>query len=216
MDVRKLYDEGLKYIKEGKYKEALKCFNKVIEYYEKKKLRIKKGKYYKNILKNLDDDDINLFFGAWFYKGISLKNLGNLEEALKCFDIILKIFPDDIDALNGKGHTLYDLGKYEESIKCFDRVLEIDPNNTIALNGKGNILYDLERYEEAIKYYDRAIKYYENVIGISNSDYEDISKKLKCLHEEDIRHFSGIWNNKGNALKKVEKYNEALKCYDIA
>ncbi len=28
--------------------------------------------------------------------------------------------------------------------------------------------------------------------------------------------FTEVWNNKGNALYKLEKYEEAIKCYDKA
>jgi tetratricopeptide (TPR) repeat protein len=48
---------------------------------------------------------------AWSNKGITLFNLGRLEEALKAFDKAIEIKPDFADALNGKRVVLRKLGR---------------------------------------------------------------------------------------------------------
>jgi tetratricopeptide (TPR) repeat protein len=39
-------------------------------------------------------------------KGLALNNFGRYKEAIECYDKVLAIKPNDIDALNGKGYPL--------------------------------------------------------------------------------------------------------------
>jgi tetratricopeptide (TPR) repeat protein len=111
------------------------------------------------------------------------------DEAIKCYDKVLEIDPNDIFALNNKGLALDDLGKHDEAIKCYDKVLEIDPNYAAAVwYNKGLALYHLGNYNEAIKCYDKAL-------------------------EIDPSYINALIN-KGNALCYLSNYNEAIKCYD--
>ena len=62
-----------------------------------------------------------------FKEGYDLYKLGKFEEAIKCYDEVLKIDPKDIDALNNKGIVLGKLGKLDEAIKCYDEASKINP-----------------------------------------------------------------------------------------
>ncbi len=62
-----------------------------------------------------------------FKEGYNLYKLGKFEEAIKCYDEVLKIDPKDIDALNNKGIVLGKLGKLDEAIKCYDEASKINP-----------------------------------------------------------------------------------------
>ena len=223
MDVRKLYDEGWKYLKKGKYEEALKCFDKVIEYYEKK-LRIKSDEDYNNLkLKDLIKKDTNLFLKAWLNKGRIFRKLGDFEKALKCFDKALQINPNDRDTWSIKGYTLRKLGKYKEAIKCFDKVLSIFPNNTVALDGKGYVYYSLCEYEKAIKYFEKSLKIdNSNVYALNGLGYiyayrkeydqaiEYFNKSLK-IDGSNIYALNGlghVFSNRGEYEKAIEHFEK--------
>ena len=45
-------------------------------------------------------------------QGDSLYKLGKYQDAVQCYEKVLAIEPDYIEALKGKGYSLYRLGKY--------------------------------------------------------------------------------------------------------
>ncbi len=84
-----------------RHKEAIECFDKILE--------IKKDE------------------GAWYSKGMALMELKRHEEALKSFDEALKIDPNFEEASVGKGIALMELGRVEEAMKieAFRKAFEV-------------------------------------------------------------------------------------------
>lgn len=77
------------------------------------------------------------------------------EMALKIFDDVLEIEPENIEAINGKGSTLMKLNKINDAEKYFDRSLSICENSSALIN-KGIISKNHHDYSNALTYYDRA------------------------------------------------------------
>jgi tetratricopeptide (TPR) repeat protein len=71
-------------------------------------------------------------------------DLGNLDEALRCFDEALKFNPQCAEAWYGKGELFYNCHAFEEAIKYLDKALEINPQYIAALRLKA-IVEDLLR-----------------------------------------------------------------------
>jgi|GEM_PF-1929186 len=95
---------------------------------------------------------------VWMLRGVSLRCLRKVDEALSCFDRAIELRPDNIDAWRRKGFTLRILNRTEDAIRCYDRIVELNPKDTAALNDKANALDDLKRHEEAIKVYEIVLK----------------------------------------------------------
>jgi tetratricopeptide (TPR) repeat protein len=131
---------------QGKYEEAIKCYDKALE---------------------LDDKHTDGL--TWNNKGMAFNNLGKYEEAIKCYDKMLEINPEDKYALNGKGYVLNQLEKYEEAIKYNDKALEIDPKFANPWNHKGFALYRLGKYEEGIKCIDKSLELNPKYAGSWNN-----------------------------------------------
>jgi tetratricopeptide (TPR) repeat protein len=127
---------------------------------------------------------------SWNNKGAALHQLGQFEEALKCYDKMLEIDPRDATALCNKGNVLRDLGRYEEAISCCDKALALDPQSKNAWLNKSGALDKLGRHEEAIRCCDSALTI-------------------------DPR-FAEAWNNKGTILNRLDRRVEAIVCYDKA
>ena len=70
---------------------------------------------------NSPNHSINLY-----YKGVALKNLGKLDEAIKAYDEALEINSQYFEAWNGKGLALSKLGKLDEAIKAYDKAIELN------------------------------------------------------------------------------------------
>ncbi|MGD9490142.1 MAG: tetratricopeptide repeat protein [Methanoregulaceae archaeon] len=126
------------YYKQGKFSDAIVCFDRVIE---------------------MDPRHMK----AWKERGICLKELGRYEEAIQCFDRSIALTPKERLTYYFRGEALEKLGKssgdsalLEEALRCFDIVLQDDPENVNAWNYRGVCLKELHRHEEARKSFDQA------------------------------------------------------------
>lgn len=91
-------------------------------------------------------------------KGQSLLDAEKPEEALACYDEILKIEANHPEALVKKGAALERLKKDEEALNCYDRAIAADSTLTIAYLYKGGVYNRLERYNEALECYEQALR----------------------------------------------------------
>ena len=91
-------------------------------------------------------------------KGQVLMSLGQMEQALACFDAVLAREPGHTEALMKKGHALEQLKRLDEALACYDRALVSDPALTQAHLAKGGVFNQLERFNEALECYERALK----------------------------------------------------------
>lgn len=172
-DVENLHKKALVLQKDGNQEEAIKYFDKALEFepnnsellYDKAisfqmLLRFDDAIEYYN--KSLKIDPNN--FGAFINKGLCLSspNMNRQEDAILCFDQALILIPDDPGVLSLRGYALDSIGRYREAIDCFDKVLETQPREVNILINKGLALSHLGRYDEAIAYFDTVLDYEPN------------------------------------------------------
>ena len=91
-------------------------------------------------------------------KGQSLLDAEKPEEALTCYDEILKLDANYPEALVKKGAALERLKKDDEALSCYDRAIAADGTLTIAYLYKGGVYNRLERYNEALECYEQALR----------------------------------------------------------
>ncbi len=70
---QELEKKGISFLEDGKYEEALDCFEKILA-------------------SNPDNPNI------WNKKGITLRSMGRYDEAIECFNKSLEMLPRDLDA----------------------------------------------------------------------------------------------------------------------
>jgi len=85
-------------------------------------------------------------------------NLGNPKKSREFFEKVLKIEPNNADALLKIGHVLGKIGSYDKAIETYNHVLKNESSNVLALINKGLALHFLERYTDAISCYDLILK----------------------------------------------------------
>jgi tetratricopeptide (TPR) repeat protein len=90
-------------------------------------------------------------------RGLALRSLGRLDDALQSYDRALTIEPDNAEALNNRGLLLHELQRFDGALESYDRALAVRSDFAQALNNRGNTLQALERLEEAVASYDRAL-----------------------------------------------------------
>ena len=89
--------------------------------------------------------------------GITLKDQGNLEEAMEAFNKALSLKPDYAEAYNNMGITLQDQGKLEEATTSFNKALSLKPDYAEAYNNMGITLKDQGKLEEAMEAYNKVL-----------------------------------------------------------
>jgi tetratricopeptide (TPR) repeat protein len=142
--------------------------------------------------------------GFWKNKGVSLDELENHEEAIRCYDKALEIEPRDVNTWSNKGIALGEMGRHEAALACFDKALEFDPNSGMAWNNRGHLLELLNRHEAAIASFDMAIRCYQTPVA-------QYHKALGVNPESAM-----AWDGKGQALYALNRYQDALECFAAA
>lgn len=104
---------------------------------------------------SLVDADFNR--NKLFSKGINLMADEKLEDASHVFQMILRINPNDVDALLKLGYSRFHLEDYSESMRAYDKVLDIDVTNADAWNLKSLVYYERKVYGKALDSADKAI-----------------------------------------------------------
>lgn len=136
----------------------------------------------KAVFKMIVADHINLSKEA-----DALFQEGEYKEAIKLYNKVIKLTPNNNIIWNNMGLAFDNLKKHDKAIKCYDKAIEIKTDYANAWNNKGFVLHKLKRYDEALECFEKAI-------------------------ELDPVHISA-WNNKANVLYDLKRYDEELKCY---
>ena len=76
---------------------------------------------------------------------------------IRLLETILKIDPENKDALNYMGMMLVGMDEYAEAVKYFNRLIKMNPGDKEALNNKAIALHYLGREGDALKCVDSAI-----------------------------------------------------------
>ena len=63
------------------------------------------------------------------------------EEAIKTFDLALRIDPNFVDAIIKKGYSHFNLNEYNLALTFYDQALEININDPEIWNLKGLVYY---------------------------------------------------------------------------
>jgi len=104
---------------------------------------------------SLIDADFNR--NKLFSKGINRMADLKLEDASHIFQLVLRINPNDVDALLKLGYCRFHLEDYTESMRAYDKVLDIDVTNADAWNFKSLVYYERKVYGKALDCADKAI-----------------------------------------------------------
>jgi len=153
-----------------------------------------------------------------------LHQQGQLAQAEVLYRDVLKMQPDNSDALHFLGVLESQRGRREAGLALIDRAVAVNPRNTAAFYNRGGILRDMARFEEALQSYDRAIALKADHFGALNN-------RGAVLH--DLRRYSDavasydraialkpddadVYCNRGNTLAELGRFEDALQGFDRA
>lgn len=191
--------------------EAIKCYDEILQRFGNSKELVLQEQVAKALVN----------------KGGTLEQpLNEFEEAIACCDEVLKRFGDKEElvlqepiarALLIKGTILGQLEKSDEAIKCYDDIDEaIKCYNEILQrfwNSKRLVLLELIAKTlifKGLTLNRRLNKYYEGI-----TCYSKVVQRFGNSKELTLQKMvSTAFLNMSRALRKLEKSNEAIKCYD--
>ncbi len=127
----------------------------------------------------------------WNNRGRAMANLGNVADAMYCFNKSLAINSSNPETLNLLALSISQgLNRYSESIAIFDQILSANPSYFDAWIGKGIALANEGSLSGSLECFDKATQ----------------------IKPQDAT----AWNNKGVVLRELGRYQDALICFNKA
>lgn len=236
------YVKGKILIDLKRYDESLECFDKSFELNSKHDLSLTtKGvalAHLKRFKKALNCYQKALFINP--LNDYTLKLMGNTyliglkdyEEAIKYFEIALKLDSDDSMLWNNLSYAYLKTNDIDKAIEYCDKSLDLDNNNFNAWFTKGEIYFELKKYDDALKYANKAktinsddsellefIDKVENILGGSNNDeidYETIAEELnhQQWYKEPLRYATEVLIDLSHKKIKPEDVNDNLEAFE--
>lgn len=157
-------------------------------------------------------------------RGIALRHLQRVHEALESYDHALRINPDYAEANCNRGNALQQLSRMEEALASYNAALAIKPEYAEALCNCGNVLQSMKRPAEAVDCYDRALMLtgdladalYNrgNALHTLNRQKDALESYERALAVNPD--YAEAYCNRGNILQALGRWTDALSSYDRA
>ncbi len=189
--------------------------NEIIKLFQEGKIEESKIRCEKIIQKEIDNSEVfNVYSFILFHQG-------KFEDALKNWQLAIKINPNYIEAYNGMGNAYKKLNDLNKAIVNFKKAIEINPNYLEARLNLSNVLMQSESFEDALKTFNEVIKIDANNINAYYGKALTLQKLLK--HKEAIetfekalginKNFSPIYNDIGVSHLELKNWEEAANYF---
>jgi tetratricopeptide (TPR) repeat protein len=224
---------GQLYRKLGRYAEALAAFQKAIEhdgsdavgwnglgdlYHETGKIDEAVHAYLKAIEFSPD------YAHPWCGMGNVHLAEGRLDEALHAHRKAIEIDCHTIKSWLGLGEIYRMQGDKNNASLAYRTALELDPRNERGWNALGNLYYEAAEYEEALSSYQKCIELEDgscqtycklaSIYILKDLHAEAVPLLLKALElSEDGEINAHLWNQLGDAYRRIDQYDEAMEAY---
>ena len=153
-----------------------------------------------------DEDQYEKSAEEYYNEGQTYLEEKKYEDAIKCFEVTIKLEPDDADNYYWCALAKYKNGQNKEALKDLASGIKLLPEDICCYyNLRGDINKDLNKYEAARKNYLKAI-------SEADEDF-DIDKVQETLREIDEIQAQDYYDE-GQTYLKEKKYEDAIKCFE--
>jgi tetratricopeptide (TPR) repeat protein len=149
---------------------------------------------------------------------------GQVDEAIRIYEGVLRVRPDFVEAHNNLGAALEQAGRVPEAEEHYEAALRLKPDYVHAYNNLGNILLNAGRASEAIGYYQQVVRLRPDSakarynLGVVLTQAGRKQEAIGC-YEEALRlkpDYAEAHNNLGNILAGASQAADAIKHYEEA
>ncbi len=102
----------------------------------------------------------------WFDKGMLFSTYGNHKEAIRYFDKVIELSPENSAAYFNQGISYGEIGEYEKGIAAINKALELSPENGVYFYGRGRVYLLSGDKSKAVEDFKRAA-------ALGNRDAQD-------------------------------------------
>jgi len=162
------------------------------------------------------------YLDALHGKGRVLLALRRYKEAIETYKKILEITENDRVALVNISNAYAQMRDYQKALDFIDKAITLFPEDPILHYNKGVLLEILEEKELAYASFRRAVRYDPNNVeyiasiadlALDLGRYRDAIRYFtKLIERDNVK--ADYWEKKGIALMAIEKFEEALKCFN--
>ena len=160
----------------------------------------------------------------WYTAAMASGNVGKFHDAIEKFKVVLRINPDNIDAMMRLAIAAIQIHQFDTAADYFRRVLNKQPDNPEIHFHLGSVLDETGDFEGAIHHLKQAItiapdfiQVYNN-LGLAyqhNNDYPqalNVFQKYISLNPGD----PAAYNNLGIVHEKMSNFENAKQCFQNA
>jgi tetratricopeptide (TPR) repeat protein len=149
---------------------------------------------------------------------------GNLQKTVNICKKIVKIQPNNINALNLLGIICYQIKDYDSAIKYSKKLINLNPGNARTYYILGHSMQEKGETDEAITHYQRSLQLDPNFadayynLGTILQDNKRYDEAISCykkslqLNPNDV----DAYYNLARVLQEKEQFDEAITCYKKA
>lgn len=161
---------------------------------------------------------------ARFQKGLAFHQAGQLAQARKHYELVLKAQPRHFDSLHMMGVIAFQTGNPVYAVDLIGRAIQIDPGNAAAYYNRGGALQELGRLEEALASYEQAVALtpdYPEAYYARGNTLRALKRLHGALASYDqaiaiVPDYAEAWSNRGNTLQELGQLDDALASYEQA
>ena len=118
---------------------------------------------------------------AWYNLGNVMAATDRHDQAIRCYESALALWPDYVDCLNNLSVALKEVGRLDHALQIIERAIRIDASRTMLHDNKGLVLMKAGRYEEARKAFEEAVS-----LGGGSVSRINLSMALKQTGDQQV------------------------------
>jgi tetratricopeptide (TPR) repeat protein len=161
---------------------------------------------------------------AYNNRGLALKNIGRLHEAIEDFDRAIALNPEYTLAYNNRGVTFKKAGMLREAIADFDKAIALTPSYYKAYNNRGSAYGKIGLFDKAVEDFDKAISlnpsFYETYLnrGVMFGEAGMLDKAIESFNQAIAGdpNYADAYYNRGFTYSLLGQDALALADYDKA